>query len=107
MPRKQNRQVVIRMTEDDFGILKAQVKKSQLPQAEFMRRCINGKKIIVVENGRETLAQLSRVSGNLNQIAKWCNSGYANGDLNYEIKKCSEELMSIWPSLKKLIQKGL
>ncbi len=100
--RKQNRQVVIRMTESDFIKMKIKVKFSGKSQAEFLRNCIFKSKIISTEGIKSIIPEIKRIGNNINQIAKKCNEGHSA--TYYEIKKQGDELREIWQLLRELTQ---
>lgn len=91
--RKQTRQVVIRMTENDFIKMKIRVKFSGKKQAEFLRNCILKTKIISFRGIDSLLIELKKIGNNINQIAKKCNTGHT---ATYEeIKKQGDELREV------------
>lgn len=90
MSRTQTRQIVIRLSEKDFLVLKEKVLLSGMSQAEFLRQAILKKKIVSTEGMRSIVPELKRIGNNINQIARKCNEGYQPSYT--EIKKISVEL---------------
>lgn len=73
--RSRNKQIVLRLSDEEYQKYMEQVEKSKLTQNEFFVRCISKKKIIVVEGLKETLTELKKIGVNINQISKNLNSG--------------------------------
>ena len=102
MSRTQTKQIVIRMTEDDYNLLKARVKKSGLKQAVFLRKAILQKRIISTEGVKLLMPEIRRIGNNINQIARRCNEG--NQATFAEVERQGEELNNIWQLLRQLIR---
>lgn len=102
MSRTQTKQIVIRMTEEDYELLKRQVEKSGMKQAEFLRQAILKKKIVSTDGMRALLPEMKRIGNNLNQIARSCNEG--NQATYAEVKRQGEEMNKVWRLLRQLAQ---
>lgn len=98
--RTQTKQVVIRMTEEEFEEMKRRVEKSGKKQAEFLREAILKKTIVSTEGMKALVPELKRIGNNINQIARSCNEGrqatYA------EVKQIEKELGEVWQLLRRL-----
>ena len=102
MGRTQTKQIVIRMTEDDYTLLKKKIEQSGLSQAEYLRQAALNKRIVSTAGISELMKELKRIGINLNQIARRSNTGTA---ATYgEIKKIEEELGGIWLLLRQFLQ---
>jgi hypothetical protein len=102
MGRTQTKQIVIRMTEEEFAFMKKQVEKSGKSQAEFLRQAILKKKIVSTDGIKALLPELKRIGNNINQIARSCHKG--NLDTYEEVKHQGEELKEVWQLLRRLAQ---
>lgn len=103
MNRARPKQIVIRMSEDEFNKVKSNVEKSGMKQQEYLIKCVTEKSIINTDGIKELTPELKRIGSNINQIAKRCNQGnQASVD---EIEIIKEELNKAWQLLKQLTQK--
>lgn len=102
MGRTQTKQIVIRMTEEEFDFMKKQVEKSGKSQAEFLRQAILKKKIVSTDGIKALLPELKRIGNNINQIARSCHKG--NLATYEEVKHQGEELKAVWQLLRRLAQ---
>lgn len=99
--RKRGKQVIIRLSEDEYELYMEKVKKSNLSQNEYFIKCVTGKKIIVIEGLKEILTELKRIGVNINQISKNLNSGIfqeASEDIKYiraELSKTTEAIITV------------
>jgi hypothetical protein len=103
MNRTRPKQIVIRMTDEEFNTLKEKVDKSGMKQQEYLIKAITGKTITNTDGLKELTPELKRIGVNLNQIAKTCNQG--NQASYDEIQRIGEELNEVWQSLRRLAQK--
>ena len=103
MNRTRPKQIVIRMSEDEFNIVKSKVEKSGLKQQEYLIKSITGKAVTNTDGLKELTPELKRIGSNINQIAKSCNQG--NQATLEEIQSVREELSEVWQLLKQLAQK--
>ena len=102
MLRKQTKSITIRMTEDEYNILKERVSKSGMKQADFLRRSLFCKNIVSINGADKIIIELKRIGNNVNQIAKKLNIGgslYQN-----ELADLTEELKNIWQLLRQSVQ---
>ncbi|PIB27554.1 hypothetical protein BFP77_11740 [Maribacter sp. 4U21] len=96
-------QVNIRMTVDDYIEVSEKAKTIGLSIAEFIRRkvtekCLPKKRVHPMD--RKLFVELSRVGNNLNQLAKFVNSGIRDP---YNIHKQLEEVKTLLQFLKSSI----
>lgn len=74
-----------------------------MKQAEYLIRCITGKKVVNTDGMKTLVAEVKKVGVNLNQIAHALNgSGYYDYQL---ITKNQEELQEVWQLLKRYLPK--
>jgi hypothetical protein len=71
--RTRNKQIILRSTEEEYGLIQEKVKKSKLKQNDFLLKSALGKDIIVIDGLKDLLLELVREGKNLNQIAKSLN----------------------------------
>ena len=112
MPKKYNtpkRKIVVktRMTADEYADFTERVKFCGIGQSEFIRQAIENaviKPIITVSPINEKLlsavgsltAQLGRIGGNLNQIARYLNEhGTPYNSLSSEVKSAISDLADL------------
>ena len=104
--RKRSKQIVVRLSDEEYQKYIEQVEKSNLTQNEFFVKCITKKKIIVVDGLKETLTELKKIGVNLNQISKNLNSGiFQNADkelkaIKEEFAKVSDKIIDILKGVK-------
>jgi hypothetical protein len=103
MNRTRPKQIVIRMSEKEFNIVKSKVEKSGLKQQDYLIKSVTGKDVINTDGLKELTPELKRIGSNINQIAKSCNQG--NQATIDEIQNIKEELGEVWQLLKQLAQK--
>lgn len=74
--RVRPRQIITRMTEDEFSTYQQRVKASKLSSQKYSLRCLlDEEKINVIEDLPELMRQLKAIGNNLNQIARAANAG--------------------------------
>lgn len=105
MNRARPKQIVIRVSEEEFENIKERVEKSGLKQNEFLIKATTGKEIIVIEGLKEITLELKRIGNNLNQITKAVHEGKA--DCSVEMRVIHGGLERIWQSLRQLTQKRI
>ena len=103
MNRTRPKQIVIRLTEEEFAKVKAQVEKSGLKQQDYLIRAITNKPITNTDGLKELVPEIKRVGNNLNQLSRKANEGYVIGVERLE--QAQKELSEVWQSLKQFIQK--
>lgn len=83
--RKRSKQLKIYLSDAEHQSFMKQVEKSKLSQTEFFIKCVTGKKIIIVDELKETVTELKKIGNNINQITKNINSGvYLNQQKDFE-----------------------
>ena len=93
-----NKQVIVRLSDDEFQKLKNDVDLSGLKQSEYLRRCVLQKRIVRTEWMIPLTRQLNHVGINLNQIAKRVNKN--EEPMTYdEIFHIRNELETVWKNL--------
>lgn len=103
MNRKRPKQIVIRMTEEEYAKVKMQVEKSGMKQQEYLTKAIMNKPITNTDGLKELIPELKRVGNNLNQLSRKANEGIVLG--NEELSRMQKELGEVWQLLRLLIQK--
>ena len=99
--RKRQKQIVFRLTDDEFTKVKERVSESGTTQAEFIRRALFNKKIINTEGARTLIPELKRIGNNLNQLAARANSGQSID--NSALQGIESEVGKIWLQLKQFL----
>lgn len=103
MNRTRPKQIVIRMTEEEYQKVKKKVEKSGMSQQEYITRAITNKPIVNTGGLKELGLEIKRIGVNLNQIARSCNQG-EKASLD-EIRKIGKELNETWRLLRLSVQK--
>lgn len=98
MSRTNTKQIVIRMTEENFERIKNKVAASGLKQQDYLLRAILNKPIVNTDGLREFSAQLKSIGNNLNQLTRLANMGFPID--RRELAAIREELNNLWLSLK-------
>lgn len=77
-----NHQIMLRLTDTEYEIISANAKEANLPLAEYARKQILNKKVIVkyeivadLPELKKLIAEFGKIGSNLNQIAQYFNSG--------------------------------
>lgn len=103
MNRTRAKQVVIRMSDEEYAAMKQKVEASGMKQSEYLIKCITNKNVMNTDGMKELAIQLKRVGVNLNQIAEALNGkGYYEYGL---ITQNQKELSEIWQLLKQYLQR--
>lgn len=102
MKRARPKQIVIRLTEQDFETVKKKVAKSGMSQQEYLTRAITQKEVVSTDGIKEILPELKRIGNNLNQIARSCNEG--NQATHSEVVQMGKEMNDVWRLLRQLAQ---
>ena len=102
MNRSRPKQIVIRMSKEEFNTVKIKVEKSGMKQQDYLIKCAIGKAITNTDGLKEFAPEIKRIGVNLNQIAKTCNQG--NQATYDEIQSIGEELKEVWQLLRQLTQ---
>lgn len=104
MNRKRPKQIVVRLSEEEYQKVKGKIEKAGMKQQEYLIRAILNKPVINTNGLKEIIPELKRQGNNLNQIARKLNeNGYVDykGELSSALRG-SEEL---WRYLKQYLQK--
>lgn len=103
MNRKRAKQVVIRMSDDEYALMKEKVKESGLNQQTYLITAITQKEIINTEGLKVLYPELSKQGSNLNQIAKKLNEG---NRIEYSTFRADiKEMSDTWQLLKQFLRK--
>ena len=103
MNRTRAKQVVIRMSDEEYAAMKQKVEASGMKQSEYLIKCITNKNVMNTDGMKEFAVQLKRVGVNLNQIAEALNGkGYYEYGL---ITQNQKELNEIWQLLRQYLQR--
>lgn len=79
---RHNHQIMLRLTDTEYEIVSANTKNANLPLAEYARKQVINKKVIVkyelvtdLPELKKLIAEFGKIGSNLNQIARHFNSG--------------------------------
>ena len=119
--------VMLRFTDAEYVRLLSHAKASNLPLAEYLRKQVTGKKVIVkyeivadLPELKKLIAEFGKIGSNLNQIARHFNSGGIHSqemrkyiqqgiadifEMKHEVLKMAGDLHSLSAELSS-IQKG-
>ena len=103
MNRKRPKQIVIRLSEQEFEDLKIKVEQSGKTQQQYIIEALTKKRVENTDGLKEVAGELKRQGNNLNQIAKRLNQmdPISYGQFQEDIK----EFTQIWQLLKQYLQK--
>lgn len=107
---KRNNVISMKLTDLELSILDQSADQAQLTRSEFIRRLILNRKItakyqVVIDSKevRELLMQYGKIGSNLNQIAKYFNTGGERSmAMEEEIHHCLADLFSLRKTVLKL-----
>ncbi len=102
MNRTRQKQIVIRLSDQEYQALKTQIKQSGKNQQEYLIAAIFKTKIVNLNELRAIIPELKRQGNNLNQIAKILNSGHAN-IAESAVEKTLKEVEETWRSLRQFL----
>ena len=95
---KHNHQIMLRLTDTEFEIVSINAKAANLSLAEYARKQVMNKKIIVkyevvadLPELKKLIAEFGKIGSNLNQIARYFNSG---GIHSQEMRKAINQSIS-------------
>lgn len=101
--KSRQKQVMFRMSEEEYEQFMRKVEQSGTNQQEYILRSVLEQSITNTDGVKEIVPELKRVGNNLNQIAHALNSKrYYQYHL---ITENQEELKGIWQLLKQYLQK--
>lgn len=99
LPSSKEHRITIRLTEDEYDVLKRECLSSQLSISEYIRRLLRNRKIpvypIIIHDEHEILEELrkiNKVGNNLNQIVRYFNN---NGIMNNQVYKEMKEVIHL------------
>ena len=114
-PKKDNElrhthRVYLRLTDTEFEIVSEDAKNAKLPLAEFVRKQMMNKKVIVkyeivadVPELKKLITEFGRISSNLNQIAKHFNTGGLHSqEMRKAIHQCIADVYEMKYSVLKM-----
>ena len=95
--------VHFRLTETEYEILQKTAHDSNLSVSEYVRKVLNNQKVIVnynlvadVPEIKKLLAEFGKIGSNLNQIAKYFNTGGMRSlAIEDEIHQCIADLFKL------------
>lgn len=97
-PLRHTHQIMLRLTDTEYEIISSQAKAANLPLAEFARRQLMNKKVMIkyelvadLPELKKMIAEFGKIGSNLNQIARYFNSG---GIHSQEIQKSLQQSLS-------------
>lgn len=97
-PLRHTHQIMLRLTDTEYEIISSQAKAAGLPLAEFTRKQIMNKRVIIkyelvadLPELKKMIAEFGKIGSNLNQIARYFNSG---GIHSQEIQKSLQQSLS-------------
>jgi len=101
--RSQTKQVIVRMTEQEFAKFNSLVSKSELSKSEYLRRAVFGNKIIIIDGIDLLVPELKRIGNNLNQITRNLDAGVYTATMIDDVGLIKEELNVVWQLLRQLV----
>lgn len=105
--RKEPKQISFRVSEDEYLKLQQSAETLNLSVPNFVKKKAQGARLVApkfdLESRQSIIRDLSGLSNNLNQIARYCNThkdGNADFDnLNTNIEIIRKELNKLWQQL--------
>lgn len=88
----------MRISAEDKELIEEKARKTGLSTSEFIRRCALGRKLPCYSDTsllKEYAMQLGKIGSNLNQIAKYLNSGGNYFSIYLELKEAMKELLDL------------
>lgn len=88
----------MRISAEDKELIEEKARKSGLSTSEFIRRCALGRKLPCYGDTsllKEYSMQLGKIGSNLNQIAKYLNSGGLFFKVYLELEETIKELLDL------------
>lgn len=102
MNRTRPKQIVIRVSEEEYQKVKSQVLKSGMKQQEYLINAIMDKPITNLDGLKAVVPEMKKAGNNLNQITHKINSG--EQPTNAEFEQLRKEYDEVWQLLRQLIQ---
>lgn len=79
---RHNHKIMLRLTDTEYAIVSTNAQNANLPLAEYVRKQIMNKKVVVkyelvadLPELKKLIAEFGKIDSNLNQIARHFNSG--------------------------------
>lgn len=95
---RHNHQIMLRLTDTEYEIIAENAGNARLPLAEYARKQIMNKRVIVkyeivadVPELKRLIAEFGRIGNNLNQIARYFNQG---GIHSQEMRKAIQQCLT-------------
>ncbi len=93
---RHNHQIMLRLTDTEYDIIAENAGNANLPLAEYARKQIMNKRVIVkyeivadVPELKKLISEFSRIGNNLNQIARHFNQGGIHSqEMRKSIQQC-------------------
>lgn len=108
--RKEPKQISFRVSESEYEKLKRSAENLHMSVPAFVKKKAQGARLVApkfdAETSKEMVQQLSKLGGNVNQIAKYCNERRQHNedprffDLERNLSIIRKELKEIWQQLK-------
>ena len=100
---RHTRHIMLRLTNTEYEIIAENAKVASLPLAEYVRKQITNKKVIVkyeivadLPELKKLIAEFGKIGSNLNQIARYFNTGGLHSqEMRNEIKKSITEIYKL------------
>ena len=100
---RHTRHIMLRLTNTEYEIIAENAKAASLPLAEYVRKQITNKKVIVkyeivadLPELKKLIAEFGKIGSNLNQIARYFNTGGLHSqEMRNEIKKSITEIYKL------------
>ena len=100
---RHTRHIMLRLTNTEYEIIAENAKAASLPLAEYVRKQITNKKAIVkyeivadLPELKKLIAEFGKIGSNLNQIARYFNTGGLHSqEMRNEIKKSIAEIYKL------------
>ena len=98
-----NHQIMLRLTDTEYDIIKEHAGNANLPLAEYARKQIMNKRVITkyeivadVPELKRLISEFGRIGNNLNQIARYFNQGGIHSqEVQKSIRQCIAEIYEI------------
>ena len=101
---KKDKQIHIRLTNEDYNYIKQKSKTANLNMTEFIMKSVRNKKIVAIVGYKEVFNEIRKIGININQIAKKSNMGLIEEKDIIEIQEYMEQ---IWQLLRYSTQKTI
>lgn len=97
---RHNHQIMLRLTDTEYDIIKEHAGYANLPLAEYARKQIMNKRVITkyeivadVPELKRLINEFGRIGNNLNQIARYFNQGGIHSqEVQKSIRQCIAEI---------------